>query len=163
MVSVDIKQSVYLLTVCCWLLLYIALFSTLKQTHCTRMWFYMSEQLFIACFWISTEVVCLQHWHGWCHMKLPPSRHILCTPYNHVPCHFMQSHVRQVHVYLAVTCHLHFWQNDRGLLRATAVNIKITSRTCRFETCRYLQLPNFKLRLISFRENGSHIQFCSTK
>ena len=23
--------------------------------------------------------------------------------------------------YLAVTCHLHFWQNDRGLLRATAV------------------------------------------
>ena len=22
---------------------------------------------------------------------------------------------------LAVTCHLHFWQNDRGLLRATAV------------------------------------------
>ena len=26
----------------------------------------------------------------------------------------------------------------QGLLRATAVNIKITSRTCRFETCRYL-------------------------
>ena len=121
MVSVDIKQSVYLLTVCCWLLLYIALFSTLKQTHCTRMWFYMSEQLFIACFWISTEVVCLQHWHGWCHMKLPPSRHILCTPYNHVPCHFMQSHVRQVHVYLAVTCHLHFCQNDQGLLHVTEV------------------------------------------
>ena len=24
-------------------------------------------------------------------------------------------------VSLAVTCHLHFWQNDRGLLRATAV------------------------------------------
>ena len=26
-----------------------------------------------------------------------------------------------MHVCLAVTCHLHFWQNDRGLLRATAV------------------------------------------
>ena len=25
------------------------------------------------------------------------------------------------HVCLAVTCHLRFWQNDRGLLRATAV------------------------------------------
>ena len=25
---------------------------------------------------------------------------------------------------LAVTCHLHFWQNDRGLLRATAVTQK---------------------------------------
>ena len=33
----------------------------------------------------------------------------------------MQSHIHKVHAYLAVTCHLHFWQNDRGLLRATAV------------------------------------------
>ena len=30
----------------------------------------------------------------------------------------MQSHIRKV---AAVTCHPHFWQNDRGLLRATAV------------------------------------------
>ena len=35
--------------------------------------------------------------------------------------HFMQIHIRRVHACLAVTCHLHFWQNDRGLLRATAV------------------------------------------
>ena len=34
---------------------------------------------------------------------------------------FLQSHIREVHAYLAVTCHLHFWQNDRDLLRATAV------------------------------------------
>ena len=33
----------------------------------------------------------------------------------------MQSHVRKVHVYLAVTCYLHLWQNDWGLLRAIAV------------------------------------------
>ena len=25
--------------------------------------------------------------HGWCHMKLLPSRRVLCTPYNHAPCH----------------------------------------------------------------------------
>ena len=81
----------------------------------------MSEQLFIARFSISTEVVYLQRWHGWCHMKLLPSRCVLCTPYNHTPCHFMQSHIRKVHAYLAVTCHLHFWHNDRDLLRATAV------------------------------------------
>ena len=31
----------------------------------------------------------------------------------------MQSHIREVCAYLAVNCHLHFWQNDRGLLRAT--------------------------------------------
>ena len=30
-------------------------------------------------------------------------------------------YVCKVHVCLAVTCHLHFWQNDRELLRATAV------------------------------------------
>ena len=63
----------------------------------------------------------LQRWHGWCHMKLLPSQRVLCTPYNHAPCHFMQSHIRKVYACLAVTCHLHFWQNDRGLLRATAV------------------------------------------
>ena len=73
------------------------------------------------CFWLSTEVVYLQRWHGWCHVKLLPSRCILCTPYNHAPCHFMQSHICKVYVCLAVTCHLHFWQNDRSLLRATAV------------------------------------------
>ena len=63
----------------------------------------------------------LQRWHGWCHMKPLPSRRVVCTPYNRAPCHFMQSHIRKVHACLSVTCHLHFWQNDRGLLRATAV------------------------------------------
>ena len=66
-------------------------------------------------------MVYLHRWHGWCHMKLQPSRCVLCTPYNHAPCHFMQSHIRKVYACLAVTCHLHFWRNDRGLLRATAV------------------------------------------
>ena len=33
----------------------------------------------------------------------------------------MQSHIRKVHACLVVTCHLHFWKNDRDLLRATAV------------------------------------------
>ena len=36
-------------------------------------------------------------------------------------CHFIRSHMCSVHVCLAVTCHLHFWQNDRELLRAAAV------------------------------------------
>ena len=31
------------------------------------------------------------------------------------------SHICKVHACLVVTCHLHFWQNDRDLLRATAV------------------------------------------
>ena len=31
------------------------------------------------------------------------------------------TYIRKVYACLAVTCHLHFWQNDRDLLRATAV------------------------------------------
>ena len=65
-------------------------------------------------------MVYLQCWHGWCHMKLLPYQHFLCAPYNHAPCHFMQSHICKVHACLVVTCHLHFWQKDRGLLHATA-------------------------------------------
>ena len=33
----------------------------------------------------------------------------------------MQSHIHKVYARVAVTCHLHFWQNDQDLLRATAV------------------------------------------
>ena len=32
----------------------------------------------------------------------------------------MQSQIRKVYACLDVTCHLHFWQNDQDLLRATA-------------------------------------------
>ena len=55
------------------------------------------------------------------HETAAVSAQVLCTPYNHAPCHFMQSHIRKVYACLAVTCHLHFWQNDRDLLHATAV------------------------------------------
>ena len=55
------------------------------------------------------------------HETAAVSAQVLCTPYNHAPCYFMQSHIRKVYACLAVTCHLHFWQNDRDLLRATAV------------------------------------------
>ena len=72
---------------------------------------------FRAPFWISTEVVYLQRWHE----TAAVSAQVLCTSYDHAPCHFMQSHVLKVCACLAVTCHLHFWQNDRDLLCATAV------------------------------------------
>ena len=40
--------------------------------------------------------------------------HLLWTSYNQAPVysHFIQSHICKVPVCLAVTCHLHFWQND---------------------------------------------------
>ena len=66
----------------------------------------------------------LHRWPGWCHtMKLLPSRRV-CVPH-HTTMHHVTSckatNVRCIRVSLAVTCHLHFWQNDRDLLRATAV------------------------------------------
>ena len=47
----------------------------------------------------------------------------MCTiqPCTSLQCHFIQSHIGRVYVCLAVTCHLHFWQNDRDLLHAAAV------------------------------------------
>ena len=55
------------------------------------------------------------------HETAAVSAQVLCTPYNHGPCHFVQSHICKVYACLTVTCHLHFWQNDLDLLRATAV------------------------------------------
>ena len=42
-------------------------------------------------------------------------------PCTSLQCHFIQSHIGRVYACLAVTCNLHFWQNDQDLLRATAV------------------------------------------
>ena len=76
-----------------------------------------------SAFWISTQVVYLQRclvvtW-------LVPRETAACSArslYIIQPCtmsrHFMQSHIRRVLGCLAVTCRLHFRQNDRDLLRA---------------------------------------------
>ena len=58
---------------------------------------------------------------GMPHETTAVSAQVLCAPYNHAPCPFMQSHIRKVYACLAVTSRLHFWQNDRDLLRVTAV------------------------------------------
>ena len=105
---------------CSWLLLYSAILE-LFSSRLTARACDSSLHEWLARFRISTEVVYLQCWRSWCHMKLLSCQHVLCTPYNPAPCHFMQSRICRVHACLAVTCHLHFWQNDRDLLRATAV------------------------------------------
>ena len=102
--------------------LYGAILRSLEQTHCARMWFYMSDLFFIAHFWnihrsgVLTALAWLVP-----HETAAVSAQVLCTSYNHAPCHFMQSHIRKVYACLAVTCHLHFWQNDRDLLRVATV------------------------------------------
>ena len=58
---------------------------------------------------------------------------VLCTPYNYAPFYsvslFQATYVGCTDVCLVVTCHLHFWQNDRDLLHATAV-----TRVCGTDT-----------------------------
>ena len=69
---------------------------------------------------ISTEVVYLQRWHGWCHVKLQPSLRKSCV--HHTAMLHVTSCKATVRNGVCVfSCHLHFWQNDRDLLRATAV------------------------------------------
>ena len=106
---------------CCWSLLYSAILRSPADSLRSHVILHEWLAFYGAFFWISTEVVYLQRWHGWCRVKLLPSRRVLCAPYNHAPCHLMQSHIRRVWTCLAVTCHLHFWQNDQDLLCATAV------------------------------------------
>ena len=81
----------------------------------------LSEQLFIAHFSIFTELVYLQRWHGWCHVKLLPSWRVLL---HHTTMHRVASckaTLRHVHACFAVTCHLNVWQTDWDLSCATAV------------------------------------------
>ena len=62
--------------------------------------------------------------HGWCHVKLLPSRRVLWIPYNHAPCHVTSSKVTYVgckRVYLQPAGHLYFGQRDLDLLRAAKV------------------------------------------
>ena len=106
---------------CCWLFLYSAILRSPADSLCLHVILHKWLAFYSAFFWVATKVVYLQRWHNWCHMKLLPSQCVLRTPYNHTPCHFMQNHNCKVHVCLAVTCHLHFWQNDWGHLPATVV------------------------------------------
>ena len=102
---------------------YIVLFSTL-----------LSRLTALPCgsTWVTSFIVCQFlniHWSGvltalaWLvpHETAAVLAQVLFTPYNHAPCHFMQSHIHKVYACLAVICHLHFWQNDWDLLHATAV------------------------------------------
>ena len=101
---------------------YMALFYVSDQTDCTLVVF-NSEWVIAALhsvFWLSPK------WLKHCLVVtwLVPretaavSAHVLCTT---AQIHFIRSHIRRVHVCLAVSCHLPFWQNGRDLLRFIAV------------------------------------------
>ena len=102
----------------------VTIFSALEQTHCARLWFYSLRSLVILHKWLAFYSAFLNiHRSGvltalaWLmpHETAAVSTQVLWTPYIHAPCHFMQNHIRKVYACLPVTCHLHFWQNDRGV------------------------------------------------
>ena len=104
---------------------YIALFSTphaRADSLCLHVILHEWIAFYSTCWNIHwSGVLTASAWLVWCHVKLLPSRRVLCTPNNHAPCHFVQSSTPKVHACLAVTCHLYFWKNDQDLLWATAV------------------------------------------
>jgi len=98
--------------------LFSALLSRLTALACGSTWVTSFIARFLNIHW-SGVLTALAWWV--LHETAAISAQVLYTPYNHAPCHFMQSHIHKVYVCLAVTCHLHLWQNDRDLLRATVV------------------------------------------
>ena len=105
---------------------YIALFSALEQTHCAHAACYLewvAVSFYISFFNIHRSGVILSGsaislLHGWCPVKLQPSRAspvYIIQPCTTLQSHFMSSHIGGVHACLAVTCHLHSWQDDREL------------------------------------------------
>ena len=85
---------------------YIALFFALKQTHCARMWFYMSDQLFIAHFLIihRSSVLRALAWLVPHETAAVSARSV----YTIQPCNFMQSRICKVYAYFTSVSHLFF-------------------------------------------------------
>ena len=88
---------------------YIALVSAQQQAHCAHN-LCDSE-------WVRTHIIWL--FHGWCQVKLLPSPCTFCV--QHTTMYQFTVSLHLVHVCLAVTCYLQFWQNDQDLWCATVV------------------------------------------
>ena len=107
---------------CCWSLLYSAII---------RSWADSLHSHVILHEWLAVYNVFLNiHGRKWCTYSASMADatwncchlSMFCVHHaNHAPHHFMQCHILEVHAYLAVTCHMHFWQNDQDPLHATAV------------------------------------------
>ena len=106
--------------------------SVLLDSHtatelCVSEW--MRPQPFMARFWISIQVVYLQRYLvvKWLVARedAAVSAHVPCTPCNHAPVYAVTSckatYVECIIMCLIVTCQPHLWENDRDILRATAV------------------------------------------
>ena len=106
----------------------IPLFSAFQQSYCALVarhyvgyeWLHVS--LLSAFVWAPTEVdtalfSCYMAGATWNCCRLGACSVCTMQPCISLQNHFIRSHILRIHVCLAVTCHLHFWQNDWDLLR----------------------------------------------
>ena len=87
--------------------------------HSCLMWLRMTDRSFTQhIFYIHTSGVLTALFGSY--MASATSAHALCTPYNSLQ-FYSKPHAHGACACLAVTCHLHFWQNNQDLVLATAV------------------------------------------
>ena len=67
---------------------------------------------------------CMMHYEPAC-CSLGANSLYTIQPCTSLQCHFIQSHIDRVHVCLAVTCHLHFWQNILGFFMCYFSNTEV--------------------------------------
>ena len=95
-----------------------ALFSALEQTLCALVK-RNSQWVAVALLkWCTFSAVWLLH--GWCHVKLLPSRRTFCVHHTTMHQFTVSLHSKTnttVHVCSAVTWHLHLWQNATAVTR----------------------------------------------
>ena len=109
-----------------------AIFSASEQTHsalvvCDSEWLTVVSHNSL---WKLTEVVtalfgCYMAGSKWNCCRLGARSVYNLQPCASLQCHFIWSHIHRVQVCLAVTCHLHCWQNDQDILHATEVAQKV--------------------------------------
>ena len=107
----------------------VVLTSWADSLHFCRLWLWMSDCSLSLCIseypskWctlVSALFGCYMAGATWNCCCLSMHSLYAIQPCMSLQCRLLQSHIRMVHVCLAVTSHLHFWQNDQDLLCATA-------------------------------------------
>ena len=103
-----------------------------------------------SAFWIATEFItalpfnCYLAGATWNCCQLCSCSVETTEPCTSLQCHFIQSHICRVRVYLAATCHLHFGQNEWDLLRATTVTHHWNRKQCKRQHRKLTQRRTFQ-------------------
>ena len=101
-----------------------------------HMWFWMSDCSLLMCIFsnihqsgvLTVLSGCCMAGAMWNYCCLGSLSVYTIQPCTSSQCHFTQSHLGRMHVCLAATSHLHFWQNDRDFLCAYVIVVHVVWR-----------------------------------